>query len=512
MNDPVLSHLVWARRRERSLLYRLLCRPEPLLAAGVGDCVETVWARATVRSQHELVRREPREAPASMAGEIRWVLQASPTPPAPGQFEDREERYDLGPTRQTNACGTCEGAGRVRCAGCDGTGRTFCKKGPSCPRCRAGDKVRCLECEGEGARTCRRCRGEGRIIDWEVEIWTWTVREQRVEVPAVPAPSGRLRRAEARLARRTQDVASAFDAPDLRTRLWTVGSDACDVLKTARRETARAEARAGSLCGRCLHTQVERWLLPVRWLTSRSAGLGLRHLLLGGGKPVEVAPWPRPDPRKILGWLLLVLVGTLAQLARGLEDAAPQVALGTLSAALALPCLWGVVMGRRSTPVIVVVSSDGPTRLLPLIAHAGVLLGRLAVPDDLESALLAGLRGEDEHACSAALVVALRDGRRLRLVEVRGERRLSPADWGAVLGAAAGVVLVAGTGESPLSEPLRRAAALRLPVSTCPAGAAGLATLANDWLSTHGANAQVAFDTAWDPVRALLAAWSKEGG
>jgi len=57
------------------------------------------------------------------------------------------------------ACGDCQGRGRVRCKSCDGRGETVCVK------CDGQRELRCTTCAGTQLEPCRFCNGRGRW--WE---------------------------------------------------------------------------------------------------------------------------------------------------------------------------------------------------------------------------------------------------------------------------------------------------------------------------------------------------------
>ncbi len=421
MSDVLFRYLLEARRRERSLLRRLLYTDEPLHEAGVEQLVETAAARILVTSQHEKHRQERVTVPASHSRPRRFYEQAGPNRPVEGHFQDRSEEFPLSGTLEVQSCLPCRSSGEVEC-----------------PTCHGFRKTSCLFCTGRGQITCTQCQGEGEVASWEMECYEWRVERRSAEEPSLPPEQQRVRRAlEEWLEIDDERVASAEPAV-VSAHLGYQTAETLAVAARADDSRRRLEDEARDSGDRCLFLRTELQVAPVRYLVARLAEKARFHCLVGrGDRAREVTPRSFIDPWKCASWLALTVVylnvartGVFAPEYLNWLSESFDLGFAVLWAASWLLVFAGVrrVFRRRQPPVTTVGLIDPAgrsTAFLTCLAQVGSYLGRLRVLDCAYDEHLPRLEGRmPAHQPPGVLSIELPDGRKIRLIEVSNVHRL----------------------------------------------------------------------------------------
>ncbi len=547
MSDVLFRYLLTARRRDRSVLRRLVFADEPLLAAGLEQLVETAAARVEVTSQHERVGQRTVTVPASRHRRVRFYDVARPNRPREGRFERRSEAFPLRPSLRIYPCTACGGAGEITCRRCAGRGVAGC---PTCgaSRRRRGRRRACRVCGGRGDATCRRCRGRGRVTcgscrgegqlaSWEVEVYQWLVASRAGEETPRLTEEARVRHAFRRWLKADPDRVANFEPAAVEKHLGYRTPEALEVAARADAHRRRLEDEARSSADRYLFHRTDRSLAPVGYTLMRLAGRGHGYWLVGRGEHArEVTPRGRPDAWKCLGWLGLGSGGTLGYegVVQAWDLALPVLEGLTLFAEMPLALLaggsaasWLLTLAgvrrlhRRQAPVQTVgliVRGGRPTPFLTCLAYLGSYLGRLTVSDrayDLQSERLLGRMRPDRQ--SESLSIELPDGRKVRLVEVARPDRLSDAQVRLMARALDAVMFLEAPEPKPSDLPQRVAsAAPALPTGALAIGAGGdlreaagplpLETIRRTFVEDLAADVDwpAVFERMWRPLDALL--------
>lgn len=541
MSDVLFRYLLMARRRDRSLWRRLLFADEQLLEAGVEQLVETAAARIAVTSQHERVNRHTVTRPASRRHRVTFYDVPRPNRPVPESFERRSEEFPLGPTLQVYTCPRCRGAGEIRCRRCRGRGAVRCgycggrgrRGGRRCVGCSGAGSKTCLRCSGRGRETCYECRGEGELASWEVEVYRWLIETRSGEEYPLQKHPGRLRRAFDRWLDVDPDRVASLEPAAAAEHLGYQTPEALEVAARADALRQRLEEEVRGLPDRYLFHRSDRSLAPVGYTIVRLAGHARSYWLVGRGeRALEVSPWPRLDGRKWLGWLGLPFGGTMAY--EGVVQTYDLALAGLqLLSTVSAPWLaggaglgWLLLLAGvrrvlyRPPPVLTVglFPAGGPTTFLTCLAYLGSYSGRLRVLDrayDTQLERLLGAPRPDRQ--SESLTVELRDGRKVRLVEVADPARLPDDQLRLVLEALDGVLVLADT-RRPAGELEARIRALGEiapalatvvldpagELSAEPPSALPLEALRRAFVARDDAAWDDWFDRLWEPIGRLL--------
>lgn len=285
------------------------------------------------------------------------------------------------------------------------------------------------------------------------------------------------------------------------------GERSCEVLE--------AEAQAGTR-NRCLFLQTSRYLVPVGYSVLRQDERASWYWLLGrGAEAIEVLPWRRPDPVKVLGWVgAAAFVVVAALVAEALLSGAtiPSDAwlsygvsgvTGAVAAAVGLPRAFARPQLVRT--VVVLSDSQITAAFLPCVAALGSYLGAFHVRDSAWVAHLDALQGGARSARqSDSVTLQLPDGRRVRIVHLARE-----GGGGAASAAVAGVDGVVLLGPASSGE----AGALMTPSAPgTPASARlvltddELAGLQREWVAGMQDDTEIRarFRRLWKPVADVL--------
>lgn len=525
MADVLLRYLQTARRLDASLVRRLFLQDQDLLAAGVEQLVEAAAARVDVRSQHEVVSERDEEHPASHRRSVRFFDEPRPRPPRPLNFEDRVEEFPIAGTLREFGCPRCGASGKLRCSTCSGSGNVRCgscsgsgsRDGKRCGSCSGRGVRTCSTCDGDGRVRCPRCSGEGELAAWQTVVHTYTVQDRRRESFPLPDPPAALVRALATWLGGHAEGVESFDGADAERHLGYRTETVDAVCGHAERscEALEAEAQSGAR-GRCLFLQSSRYLAPLGYSVLRQDERASWYWLLGrGAAAIEVLPWRRPDPVKLLGWLgtagFLIVAGILVNAM--LEGATIPggdwwtYGIGAIAsvaaAAIGLPRAFA--RPRLVRTVVVVSDSELVSPFLPCVAALGSYVGAFHVRDSAWvahlDALQGGVRSERQ---SDSITVQLLDGRRVRIVQVaqRGDGKA----FSVAASGVDGVVYLGGRTEDGANA-LEAAAGAPAPASArLELTEAELAELQREWVAGMQDDNEIRarFRRLWKPVADVL--------
>ncbi len=553
MSDVLFRYLLMARRRERSFFRRLFIRDDRLLESGVEQLVESACARVEVKSQHERIRRQETEVPASRHQRVQFYDVPQPNRPSPGSFEKRDEEFPLRATLKVFTCSNCSGRGELRCGHCGGRGHSSCgscggsgkvrkdNRRFTCGSCGGSGSQTCSNCHGSGWETCYRCRGEGQLASWESEIYEWRIEDRDEE--SYPHKDRRLRRAFRKWLKIDADQLESFAPEAAAEHLGFETPEALEVAARADEERKRLEEEARQSSDRYLFHRTTHVLTPTGYTVVRSgAGTARYFWLVGrGAKAQEVRPPGKFDGRKLLGWMGVSSGGavTWETAVRLLEALTAQI-LDPLQIFLGMPAemLAGgaaasglmVLSGarrliHRPPPVLTVgllPSSGEPTSWLTCLAYLGSYTERLRVLDRAYDTQLERLLGKMRpKRQSESLTVELADGRRIRLIEVGRPSHLSDEQLRFTMQALDGIMILEEVEQSgdELEARLRAVASDkadanritrvtidRAEVRAEDSGAIPIEAIRQEFLDASDRNVdwERSFDRLWSPIESLL--------
>lgn len=447
MSDILFRYLLMAQRREGSRARHLLFAREGLLTAGVEQLVESAVSRVDVRSQHEGMSHRQVETPASRRHHQTFHIKAQPARPTAPHFSENTQSFPLQNTLRVFSCGTCAGSGKVRCQRCSGDGEVRCgscggdgTRGSGadkkrCSSCGGSGCKRCSRCSGSGQVSCDRCSGEGRLASWTIEVYEYTIQDQRSDGYPIEEPSWRLKRATGRWLAGERATVPAFSTSVVEASLGYTNPSVARVARQAEATRLAHERHAHTSPGTCLFLHTDRYIEPLGYTVLRLGRSPRWYWLVGRGvQAEEVAPIQAPSPLRLAVGLLLLgglgLTGLLAHAAwlYGFAWFPASwllfVALfGCIAASLALGWALSKLSGQDNPVRTVVIArqSGQPSAFLPVVASMGSHVGALHVTDRNYTVMMDALLGKArDDRQSSSLFVHTCDGLRVRFVELAG--------------------------------------------------------------------------------------------
>jgi len=299
---------------------------------------------------------------------------------------------------------------------------------------------------------------------WKTHVFRFFTKEIDEEVYCGSQAGIRLSRSLRAWLRNHDETVKSFNGRACGSHLGYVSPSVRKVLKKAQGAAKRMESAVRDDQDDCLFFEMTRYLVPAGYAVVRVDGIASYYWLVGrGSRAVEVAPLPRLDPLKLLGWLgLMLAVGAgLEVLARLIGARLPGQGLpfftwfsmpGLLTMiSLASPIsLVGLRRILRGVPlvrtVVILPVMEGPSTYLTCLAYLGAHVKRLTVVDrNYKHHLEDFLTRPRRPVRSASLTVESPDLGWLHLLEVPGKILDQSALIDAMLESCDGLVYLAET-------------------------------------------------------------------